>query len=114
MTDEQVRALVSGELDRMPAGRRAALQPFIVDPAPVAGSSNYEAGVKHCWTVAKFDSLVILYSPGGGVGSYPWGISSPDAPDLAGDDAWHVSLDDAFMCSGLCDRALVPSDYEVP
>jgi hypothetical protein len=111
---ERIEAIVNTQVARMPASRRAALQPLLVMPYSEMRTSHYYADPKRCWVVAASGATLLCFCPGGGVGNDPWAFLSPSDRDLGMDGQWFPSLDDAFINSGLCHRSLIPPGYEAP
>lgn len=111
---ENIQALLASELERVPEPRRHAMQPFLIEPYRVVLEHGYCADTVECWIVAVSPNVLLAYCEAGLSDEYRWGILAPESADLGRDDAWHVSLDDAFMNSSLCSRDLIPKGYEVP
>lgn len=117
MTDKEMTAMVTAAMGSMPTPRRVLLETFLVHPRHEERASDYKNWVGECWVIAAKGETVIVYCKGGlvgGEGSDPWGFLPASGRSLGSDDCWYPSLDDVFMCSGLCPRNLIPSDYEAP
>jgi hypothetical protein len=114
MMEERIRSMVTAELGRMPEPRRLKLLESSVDPYKVSRSHGYRDSSSECWIVAVAPTVLLAFCEDGLSTHYCWGILDPRGADLGGDDAWHATLDDAFINSGLCDPRLIPSGYEVP
>jgi len=113
-TMESIEDTISGELDLLPAVRRHALTSYLVTPFKQCREHGYKPVKVDCWVIAEGEKISICYYENG-LGSFcRWGILEKSTSDLGRDDAWHISLDHAFINSGLCDRKLVPNNYEVP
>jgi hypothetical protein len=110
---ETIQALIASELERLPEKGRLALEQFLVQPYKVMRHNDYNDELAECWIIAVSQRAMIAYCENGISNCYCWGIIDPKSTLLGRDDGWHLSLDDAFMNSGLCDRDLIPQDYEV-
>jgi len=112
--EERIEAIVAAEFQRIPEPRRAKLLELSVQPYRVSRAHGYRDGSSECWVVAVAATALLAYCEDGLSTHDPWGILDPRASNLGGDDSWHVTLDDAFINSGLCDPSLIPAGYEVP
>jgi hypothetical protein len=113
VTAEDLAVLLDRELTAIAADdRRDGVHDFMVEPFPRQLESEYDRHSIECWVVAQSSDLQIVYSDEGFGGSYLWGIVAASRKWAGRDDDWFVSLDDAFINSGLW-KGLLPDDYEV-
>lgn len=85
--------------------RRQALRSILVPPSPRSLEFEYskDAEYRACWVVGETNGSMIVYCPAGfsGDGTYQWGVVNTTADSMGRDDAWFISLDQAFVGSGL-------------
>ena len=112
--EQTIQKTLALELAQLPESRRQVLSRFFVPPYRQIREHGYRPGNSECWIFAESQSVLLCYCLNGLSKEYCWGILERETADLGADDRWHLSMDHAFMNSGLCDRSLVPNDYEVP
>ncbi len=111
-----INALFENELERIgDQERRRALQQFLIPPfiRPASWPFGPAGRTIAAWVVAADDAsgTQIVYSEEG-FQQDRWGIASSRSAWAGTDDSWFLSLDDAFIHSGLW-RGPLPDDYEV-
>ena len=112
MTKSEIVDLVEQELRAFNCDEhRQTISRYLVEPLCQKRIEDLTEDSSACWLVAEFSSQVgICYKE---VGKYKWGLVAPNGRFFGGDDAWHLSLQDAFFQSGFA-GSLRPHGYEIP
>lgn len=108
-------SILQRELATMPEDRRIALQRLVLPPFERVIVWEYGAAqLILVWVVASCSerNVQIAYSPVGFGASDHWGVIEVHSMSAGRDDSWFLSLDDAFLNSGLW-QGPRPDDYEV-
>jgi DUF2075 family protein len=114
-----IKALIELELQKIEEKRRReSLRSILIEPQMEYREWLYTPNTEYpCWVVATGNSapVSLVYCEYGFGPTYPWGallLGEDWGRHLGTDSQWFLSLDDAFINSGLWDSPL-PDHYEV-